>query len=94
MSKCLLLTGLCRYSITRHHAAGGKASRAFAADAQRSTAPAPVGRQDLLIPRAGNQVLRSRAGSIFIYACVGVIRKKDFDEIEAVNKALKGDPTK
>jgi hypothetical protein len=29
----------------------------------------PVGRQGLLIPRAGNQLLRPRAGSVSIYAC-------------------------
>src|ERR1700674_3857302 len=30
--------------------------------ARMATAAAPVGRQDFLIPRAGNQLLRSRAG--------------------------------
>jgi hypothetical protein len=32
-------------------------------DSQRATAAASSGRQDLLIPRAGNQLLRSRAGA-------------------------------
>ena len=35
-----------------------------------ATAAAPVGRQDFLIPRAGNQLLRSRAGSLSIYSRV------------------------
>jgi hypothetical protein len=34
-------------------------------------ATAPVGRQDLLIPRAGNQLLRSRPGPASVYACIG-----------------------
>ena len=42
--------------------------QSVAADAQGATAAAPVGRQDFLIPRAGNQLLRSRAGSVSIYA--------------------------
>jgi len=38
---------------------------------QGATAAASGGRQDFLIPRAGNQLLRSRAGSVSIYACAG-----------------------
>ncbi len=34
-----------------------------AADAREAAGGAPVGRQDSLIPRAGNQLLRSRAGT-------------------------------
>ena len=45
----------------RPEEADREASRAFAADAQGATAAAPVGRQDFLIPRAGNQLLRSHA---------------------------------
>ena len=45
-----------------------EASRALPADAQRATATAPVGRQDLLIPRVGNQLLYSHAGLVFIHA--------------------------
>jgi len=37
----------------------------------RLTAAAPGGRQDFLIPKAGNQLLRSRAGFVSIYVCVG-----------------------
>jgi len=39
----------------------------------RATADAAVGRQDFLIPRAGNQLLRSRAGSVSIHSYVGGI---------------------
>jgi hypothetical protein len=38
---------------------------------QGATAAAPIGRQDFLIPRAGNQQLRSCACCVSIYACVG-----------------------
>ena len=38
--------------------------QSVAAEAQEAAGAAPVGRQDLLIPRAGNQLLRSRAGEI------------------------------
>jgi len=46
-----------------------KSSRETPSSAWRDSnfAPAPVGRQDFLIPRAGNQLLRSRAGSVSIY---------------------------
>jgi hypothetical protein len=37
-------------------------SAAVAAEAQETPAADPVGRQDFLIPRAGNQLLRSPAG--------------------------------
>jgi hypothetical protein len=35
---------------------------------KRATATAPRGHQDFLIPRAGNQLLRSRAGPVSFYA--------------------------
>jgi len=38
---------------------------------QQATAAAPGGRQDFLIPMAGNRLLRPRPGSVSIHASVG-----------------------
>jgi hypothetical protein len=52
---------------------GGRSNDYDDIAAQRAAAAAPGRRQDFLIPRAGIQLLRSRAGSVSTYACVGGI---------------------
>jgi len=70
----LLCPELIRYKLRakcfwRHADSAG----ARTADTPRESAAAPGGRQDFLIPRAGNQLLRSRAGTVSIYSYVGGI---------------------